>query len=79
MKQELQMLTKVETDNDWLQENYAKIQEKHEKEFVAVSDKEVIASDKNIEKVIEKVKKMGKNPAFVLIEFIPKKGLILIL
>lgn len=79
MKQELQMLTEMGTDNEWLQENYNEIQEEHEKQFVAISEKKVIASDKNIDKVVEKVKKIGKDPAFILIEFIPEKGVILIL
>jgi len=73
------MLTEMGTDNEWLQENYNEIQEEHEKQFVAISEKKVIASDKNIDKVVEKVKKIGKDPAFILIEFIPEKGVILIL
>lgn len=73
------MLRTVEKDNEWLQRNFGKIQEQHPNKFVAVSKKQVIADGESSEDVTKEVEKKGINPATILIEFIPEKGLILIL
>ncbi len=73
------MLRTVEKDNEWLQRNFGKIQEQHPNKFVAVSKRQVIADGESSEDVTKEVEKKGINPATILIEFIPEKGLILIL
>lgn len=73
------MLRAVEEDNEWLQRNFGKIQEQHPNKFVAVSERQVIADGESSEDVTKEVEKKGINPATILIEFIPEKGLILIL
>ena len=73
------MLRTVEKDNEWLQRNFGKIQEQHPNKFVAVSERQVIADGESSEDVTKEVEKKGINPATILIEFIPEKGLILIL
>ncbi len=79
MSQELELLADVESENKWFQNHYGQIQEQHPNQFVAVADQKVIAAGKKAEAVVEQVKKMGKDPAITLIEFVPKKGLIVIL
>ncbi|MHC4444380.1 MAG: DUF5678 domain-containing protein [Planctomycetota bacterium] len=73
------MLEKAEGDNAWLQEHFEEIQKEHPNEFVAMSEGEVIAEGRSSVDVVNEVKRKGENPAVVLIEFIPEKGLILIL
>ncbi|MBM3303724.1 MAG: hypothetical protein FJY76_01395 [Candidatus Aenigmarchaeota archaeon] len=73
------MLQKAEKDNGWLQRNFERVREEHPNKFIAIDDEKVIAEGSGSSEVIEKVEKMGKNPSNMLIEFIPEKGLILIL
>lgn len=77
--EEMAMLRTVEEDNEWLQRNFGKIQEQHPNRFVAISEGQVIADGESSEDVMKEVEKKGINPATILIEFIPEKGLILIL
>jgi len=79
MSEELQFMTEVQNDSQWLEDNYNKIQEKYPNKFVAIASQKIIASGDKVENVIKAVKETGRNPAMVLIEFIPEKGLILIL
>ncbi len=79
MSQELELLAGVESENRWFQSHYGQIQEEHPNQFVAIADQKVIAAGKKAEAVVEQVKKIGKDPAVTLIEFVPKKGLIVIL
>ena len=79
MNQETQLIMEVQNDNQWLQKHYKEIQDKYPNKFVAVVDKTIIAAGEKIETVLKNVEEKGKNPAMVLIEFIPEKGLILIL
>ena len=77
--EEMAVLRTVEEDNEWLQRNFGKIQEQHPNEFVAVSEGQVIADGESSGAVMKEVEQKGMNPATILIEFIPEKGLILIL
>ena len=79
-KQELQLLKGFERDSRWFHENINKLREQNlTGKFVAVMDEKPIASDNNIDIVIETVEKEGKNPAFVFIEFVHPKGFTLLL
>lgn len=75
----LQLIEKIERDSKWLQSNYIKIQEKHENEFIAIEEGKIIAHANEFETVIKKLKAQGKNPAHILIEFVPKKGIRIII
>jgi len=77
--EELALLRTVEKDDEWLRRNFGRIQEKHPNKFVAISKEHVIAHAGHSEDVVRKVEKKGIDPATTLIEFIPRKGLILIL
>lgn len=71
----ISILREVERDNKWLQRNFEKLREEHPNKFVAISGKKVTADGTNSSHLVEKVEKMGKTPANILIEFIPEKGL----
>ena len=77
--EEMAMLQTAEKDNEWLTRNFKEIQEDHPNRFIAVSGGHIIAEGSDSEDVISEVKKKGKDPATILIEFIPEKGLLLIL
>jgi len=77
--EEMAMLQTAGKDNEWLTSNFEKLQKEHPNKFIAVFDEHIIAEGCESEKVINEVKKKGKDPATVLIEFIPEKGLLLIL
>jgi len=77
--EEMVMLQTAEKDNEWLTRNFEKIQREHPNKFIAISEGHVIAEGGDSEDVINEVERKGKNSASVLIEFIPEKGLLLIL
>jgi hypothetical protein len=76
--EELELLTRFEKDSEWLFAKLEELREKFKNEFVAVENQEIIAHDKNLEKVIESLKNKGKNPSLLLIRFIPEKGTIIL-
>ena len=79
MMVELQLLTEMENNNQWLQTHFDQVQEKYGEQFVAVIDKTVKASGKNSKDVVENLKKQGSDPIKAIIMWIPKKGQIIIL
>lgn len=79
MEQELVLLNKIKEDNEYLMKNYKKIQEKFANTFVAISEGRIVAYNTGMNAVIATLKKKKLNPAFVLIEFIPPKGVEIIL
>lgn len=79
MNQDLQLIEKIENDSKWLQSHYDEIQEKYENEYIAIENGDVIANGNKISEIIKKLKQKGKNPALILVEFVPKKGVKIIL
>ena len=79
MNQELQMITKMETNVKWFNLHYTEIRERYENKFIAIKDDHIIAEDDNVENLIENIEKQGEDPGLTLIEFIPEKGTVLIL
>jgi len=79
MIQELEMINEMEQDNKWLVSNYEEIRRKYENKFIAIKDKNIIASNPTLEGIIKDLKEKGENPSFVLIEFIHKKDFKIIL
>lgn len=75
----LGLLSKIEEDNKWLQQHYNELQEKYPNRFVAIHNKKVVATAKEMDEIIKTVKKEGLDPASMLIEPIPEKGLTFIL
>ena len=79
MEQELIMLNGFEKDTLWLHSNLDKLRPRFENKFVAIKDKDIIASNERIEEVINQLQKKNINPAQIVIEFVHKKGVQLIL
>jgi len=77
--EEMAALRTAERDNEWLQTNFEKVQKEHPNKFVAVSRGRVIVAGDSADDVVKKAEEKGVDSATTLIEFIPEKGLILIL
>lgn len=78
--QELQLLKGFERDSRWFHENVDKLREQDfTGKFVAVDNEKPVAADRDIDIVIKKVEKEGKDPAYVFIEFVHPKGFTLLL
>ena len=75
-----QEINEFEKDSKWFYENVDSLRKKMlENKFVAVSNKEVIASGKDFSMVVKAVEQKGKNPAYVVIEYIHPEGTIILL
>lgn len=75
----LQLINKMENSNEYLQEHYSEIQEEHKDEYVAIEDGNFVGSDKDYDNLLKKLKRQKKNLVSILIEFVPKKGVKVIL
>ena len=73
-------LEEFEEDSKWFYENINFLRKKNfTGKFVAIKNRNVIASDKNIDLVISFVEKQGENPAYIMIEFVyPEDTLVLL-
>jgi len=78
-KQSLEVLEDFEEDSEWFHNNMDELRKKFLGKFVAIKNKEPIASDEDIEVVITQVLKQGENPSFVFIEFVYAKDFMLLL
>ena len=79
MSDELQVIMDFEKDNNYLRKHFKEYQERYGGQYVAVFKEKLIAVDPELNKNIEKIKEQGIDPSFVLIEFIPKVGTIILL
>jgi len=67
---ELQVLLDGQRDNEWLEENRRTLEEKYKDMYVAIKDRGVLASGRDLDSVIRKVARKGVDPALVLITFL---------
>ncbi len=73
-------MEEFEQDSRWFYENMNMLRKRNlSGKFVAIKNKNVIASGKDIEIVIKLVEKKGENPAYVVIEFIYPEGTVVLL
>ena len=78
MKANLELLQEAEGNLEWFQENFGRIQEQFEKQIIAVKDRRVIASARNIEELLKILEEKEIDQSEVLIENIPAKNEIVI-
>ncbi len=76
---ETKLLNQFEVNNSWLNSNYNQLQEQHPNEFVAIDKKQVISCNKILQDLVKELKLMKVDTSLVLIEFVPEKGLKIIL
>ncbi len=78
--QEMSVLRNFEKDSEWFHKNINKLREEgFEGKFVAVKNSKTLASDKNVDLLINEIEKKGENPSYVFIEFVHPEGFTLIL
>ena len=73
-------ISQFEDDSKWFYENVDLLRKKRfVGKFVAIRNKEVIASDVDINVVVKEVESEGKNPAYIVIEYVYPEGTIVLL
>jgi len=74
-----QEINEFESDSRWFYENTDLLRKNNlGGKFVAINNKEVIASGEKIEIVVKQVEKEGKNPACVVIEYVYPEGIVVL-
>ncbi len=77
---QLREMEEFEKDSKWFYENIDLLRKKKlTGKFVAVKNKEIIASDSNLDEVIKFVEQKGENPSYLVIEFIYPEGTVVLL
>jgi hypothetical protein len=76
---ELQLLKEMSVNENFLKEKYSELRKDYPDEFVAIKNGEVKANAPKVKILMKKLKEKGIDSAFVIIEFIHKKGTLLIL
>jgi hypothetical protein len=75
----LEILKKSEGDSEWVSKEYDKLRTKYEGKVFAVRNKTVLSAADTAEELAAKLKDLGEDVGFVLIETIPRRGLSFIL
>ncbi|MBM3234158.1 hypothetical protein FJZ19_03615 [Candidatus Pacearchaeota archaeon] len=79
MVSDLELLNSSEESLKWFQENSIKIREEFANKIIAIKNKEIVASAKNINELLIFLKEKNIDESEVLIEFIVPKNEIVIL
>ncbi|MFH1095104.1 MAG: hypothetical protein V1728_02720 [Candidatus Micrarchaeota archaeon] len=77
MENEISLIKSAKKDLEWFSANYAELILGHENEFIAIKNREVVASDSSFDKVITRVKEGGLDPAQLLIRYLAKTRTVL--
>ena len=68
-----------EEDSRWFYNNLRLLRSKYTGNFVAIKNKNVIATDKDLLNLIKAIEEKGENPAYIIIEFVyPEEAVILL-
>ena len=69
-----------EEDSRWFYKNVAFLRKKNlTGKFVAIKNKEIIASDSNLDVLIKFVERKKENPSYLVIEFVYPEGTVVLL
>lgn len=79
MLSNLELLDISEKNLSWFNDNFENISEKHAGRIVAIKNKEIVASAKNINELLDILKKQNIDESEVLIEPVFQKNEIVIL
>lgn len=71
----MKLIDKMEKNDKLIREDFRKIQEVHGNEFIAVENGEILEHDSDMKNLINKLESMKKDLTFILIQFVPEKGL----
>jgi len=66
-------LKELDADVEWLHSNYNDLMNKYNEQLVAIRNRDIIAHDKDSDKLKEKLKEKGFQPGEVLTKYISNK------
>ena len=66
-------LTAFERDSDWFDAHKTDLKKGYYGEFVAVEDKKVVGHNKDPERLLRELRKVGKNTAGLFIDFVGRE------
>lgn len=75
----LEILRKSEEDSTWVSEEFDKLRSKYEGKVLAVKNRNIVSYADTVEELLKKLKQIGEDAAFLLIETVPPKNLSFIL
>ncbi len=78
MQKELEMIEKFEENSKFLTKHFDDIQGKHQEEFVAIYRGKIVDANKDLDELIGTLEGKKIDVGFVLIEFLPKKGITIL-
>lgn len=76
---EIQVLLKFEESSKWFQSHIDDLRKNYENKFVAIKDKKVIGSSKDIEDIINRLEQKNEKPNEIIIELITPQNLKILL
>ncbi|MDE1833620.1 MAG: hypothetical protein KGH58_04345 [Candidatus Micrarchaeota archaeon] len=78
MEMELQLIKNLEKSNKLINHKYADLQRRYGDQFIALDNGKVIAHDQKVEALRKSLEDKGLALATVIIEYIPKKGVMVL-
>jgi len=75
----LKDLERAQKDTQWFSDHYEELEKKYDSKILALRDQAIIEEADSAEELVSKLEAKGEDPALLLIEAIPPKGVTLIL
>lgn len=69
---ELSLLMKTKNDLAWLRENYDQVLKEHNNEYVAIKERNIVASNRRMDDLLNELKNKGIDPSTTLVQYINK-------
>ncbi|MCD6248195.1 MAG: hypothetical protein J7J17_01945 [Hadesarchaea archaeon] len=80
MEEKIEQLFEIhEKSEEWFSAHQKELERKYESKFIAIKNREVLAAEEEIEKLLELIERKGEDINRVFITFIPPKGVAAIL
>ena len=77
MTNEMLLLNKLDEDINWFKEHQTELEEEYDNNFIAVSERRVVAFDADFDNLLNKLKKLKLDPSNMFIRFVSMTTIIL--
>ena len=74
---EMFLLNKFDQDIEWFKENQKKLEKEYDNNFIAVSERKIVAFDKDLDSLLNKLKGLKLDPSNMFIRFVSTTLIIL--
>ncbi len=74
---EMLLLNKLDQDIEWFKENQTKLEKEYDNNFIAVSERKVMAFDRDLDSLLNKLKELKLDPSNMFIRFVSTTTIIL--